>query len=71
MKKLLLGILLLTLGGISLLGCNKSEEGEGPARDTATTPDGKPVSAETIKNAPKSEGAFDGVPGGPKGKKMP
>jgi uncharacterized lipoprotein NlpE involved in copper resistance len=69
MKKLLLCILLITLGGITLLGCNTAKEDDETTRTQATAPDGKPVSAEEIKNAPKAAGAFDGVPGGPMMKK--
>lgn len=70
-KSLVLAIALL--GASLMVGCSKTEEDAGPKLGSVVKPDGKPLSPEEVKNLPKSEGAFDGIPAGvgPGGKKGP
>jgi hypothetical protein len=64
-------IALAFLGASLFTGCSKPDEDSGGPKPGETVgKDGKPLTAEQIKNAPPPDGgAFDGVPGGPGGGK--
>jgi hypothetical protein len=64
MKRLFLfALALLSLSIFS--GCQQPDEGEKFQPGMTTGPKGEALTPEQIQNAPKPEGAFDGVPGGP------
>jgi nitrous oxide reductase accessory protein NosL len=68
MNKALLFATILA-GSALFVGCNKTEETQDIPAGATVNKEGKVLSAEELANAPKAEGAFDGVPGGPGGMK--
>jgi len=69
--KHILTLTLALVGIVSLFGCSKKEEEEDKYKPGVVyNKEGKPATAAEIANAPKAEGAFDGIPnGGPGGMK--